>query len=259
MKETLLNYQKLGLNIGAYPGTPEYHPVQDIIYQNIACPFPITISNALQDPCSQYSTQSLSFNPSAAQWCGCYLNGEEYLPYSAKYNIQPECTPMCNRQNTIPIIKNNGDIVTCEKSICLIDGVTVNLTNSSVGGSIDFNNVCGNCNGSNCSCIITDTNIDINNGTIGGNVVPFSQGCGNYICGSTNNGNIGPNVINGQCSGIDGGNGNDGMNSFVQWNLEHSLEKNKSQVNSNFWTFVLIGVGLILIFVLSVFMRRNGR
>jgi hypothetical protein len=119
--------------------------------------------DGLDRVCETQTAQRISLNPAIAQWCGCHLPPQEYEDYSVKFNIPPECTPMCNRSGTIPIVGINAEPVNCKQNVCLIDEVTVNLINAQIGGGITFDQICGNCGGNPCSCIISNTEIDIIN------------------------------------------------------------------------------------------------
>lgn len=238
-------YEKQGFQIGALPGFPGYNTWQDFMYNNICCPFPGLCQDALQEICSNKTAQRISLNPAVAQWCGCHLPSGEYEDYSVKFNIPPECTPMCNRAGTIPIVGINGDPVNCRQNICLIDGVTVNLINAQVGGGIEFNQVCSNCPvGAQCSCVISNTTLDIENSTIGGNVVPVAEGCGSFICSQTNPGTTGPNTLSVPCGTTAG------FNPYLEFEAEQAAANATAKKNAWLWTLIAIGIAMILIYVI---------
>lgn len=242
------HYQENGYNIGTLPGFAGYNPFQDYLYDKICCPYNGACSSALESTCSQYSSNRLSLNPTLAQWCGCHLSPDEYEAYSIKYNISPQCTPMCNRAGTIPITGINGDPINCEQNICMIDNFTLNIVNSQVGGGIEFNQVCGSCAGGDCSCIVENTTFDVENSTIGGSFIPVNVGCGSFSCTQTNPGTLGPTVINVPC-----GSGTVNPYSDIdQQNMEALAKANK---NSVIWTLLVVGIALVLIFFVILLLK----
>lgn len=247
----MAKYTAQGFDIGALPGFPGYNPFQDYLYSTVCCPFPGLCQDGLQVACSTYTSQRISLNPAVAQWCGCHLPDNEYEEYSVKYNIPPQCTPMCNREGTIPIVGINADPVLCEQDICLIDGVTVNLISSQVGGGINFNQVCGNCPNAQCSCIISDTTIDVANSTIGGNLVPVREGCGNLTCTQTNPGTTGPATITVPCGTTAG------YNPYAEYDAAVTAAQDQAQKSSFLWTLLIIGIALVLIFLIILFVHPN--
>lgn len=244
-------YTDQGFIIGALPGFPGYNPFQDWLSGAICCPFPGICQDGLGKACSTYTAQRISLDPSIASWCGCHLPTGEYEDYSVKFNIPPQCTPMCNRSGTIPIIGINAQPVKCEQDICLIDDVTVNLIQSQIGGGIDFDQICANCGDAQCSCIVSNTTVDINNSTIGGNVVPVGEGCGSISCTQSNPGIIGPSVIPVNC----GATGS--VNPYDQYEAEVAAETARAQKTSLIWTIALVGLGLLIIFLIILFLHPN--
>lgn len=246
----IAKYTAQGYILGSLPGTPSYHPFQDFLYENICLLYPGLCQGALRNACSIYSAQQISFNPDISNWCGCYLPQEEYEAYSVKYNIQPQCTPICNRAGVIPLVGINGQPIKCEQNICLIDNITLNIVNSQIQGGINVNQVCGNCgpeqnNGisGTCSCVIDNSNIDIVNSVIGGNV-SLNENCGNITCNQSNPSTIGPNVINVPC---DAGNN---FNPFTQYQQETQQAEQKANTISTIWLVVIIIIALIILYII---------
>jgi hypothetical protein len=247
----MARYTQQGFQIGTLPGFPGYNPWQDFLYSTVCCPYPGLCQDGLDTICATHTAQRISLNPAVAQWCGCHLPEGEYQNYSVLYNIPPECTPMCNRAGTIPIVGINAEAVNCQQNICLIDGITVNLINAQIGGGINFNQICGsNCSGK-CSCVVSNTTIDIVNSSIGGNVVPVNQGCGSFTCSQTNPGNTGPAIINVPC-GITGS-----FNPYAQYEAEVAAAQAAAKKTSWLWTLLIIGIALILIFLIILFIHPN--
>lgn len=250
ISSALAKYSEQGFTLGSLPGFPGYNPFQDFLYSNICCPYPGLCQNGLDIACSTTTAQRISLNPNVAQWCGCHLPAGEYQSYSVLYNIPPECTPMCNRAGTVPIVGINATPVTCQQNVCLIDNVTVNLINSQIGNGINFTQVCGNCSGQ-CSCVVANTTIDIANSTIGGNLVPINEGCGNFNCMQTNPGTTGPSMIPVPCGTTAG------FNPYAQYQAEVAAEQAAANKSAIFWTLVAIGAALFVIFLIIFFIHPN--
>lgn len=179
---TIRHYKDNGFVLGAFPGTTGYHILQTILYTYVCCVIPGACELALETSCYGYSAQRIDANPELAKFCGCHMNPSIYLPYSAQYNIQPECQPICNNVPTLKRTNGKGQIIDCDKTICLIDNSTVSILNSTVAGGIQFNNVCGNCKDASCACIIASNTIEIINGSeIKGSIINSNK-CGKIMC-----------------------------------------------------------------------------
>lgn len=246
----MAQYTEQGFQLGTLPGFPGYNPWQDFIYSTVCCPYPGLCQDGLNTVCATQTSQRISLNPAVAQWCGCHLPEGEYQSYSTLYNIPPQCTPMCNRAGTIPIVGINGDAINCTQNICLIDGVTVNLVNSQVGNGLNFNQICGNCVNSQCSCVVSNTTVDIINSTIGGNLVPIAEGCGSFTCSQTNPGNTGPAIIPVAC-------GTGPFNPYAQYEAEVAAAQATAKKSSWLWTLVAVGIALIIIYLIILFIHPN--
>lgn len=247
----MAKYKEQGFEIGTLPGFPGYNPWQDFLYSEICCPTPGLCQDGLDTVCSDKTSQRISLNPAVAQWCGCHLPQGEYEDYSVKFNIPPECTPMCNRVGTIPITGINADPINCRQNICLIDDVTVNIINSTIGNGLDFNQVCANCGDTQCSCIVSNTTIDISNSTIGGNVIPINEGCGSFTCSQTNPGITGPRVINVPC-GTTGS-----FNPYAEYEAEVAAAQANAKKNAWLWTLIAIGIALVLIYFIILIIHPS--
>ena len=251
IEATMTRLQEQGINIGTLPGFPGYNPFQDFLQTNVCCPYPGLCQTGLDTICAQYTTQRISLNPAIASWCGCHLPPQEYQDYSVKFNIQPQCTPTCNRIGTIPIVGNDGLPILCTNNVCLIDDVTVNLVSSQIGGGLNFNQVCGNCGTNNqCSCIISDTTVDITNSTIGGSVIPIFEGCGTTTCTQTNPGTTGPATITVSC-------GTGSFNPYTQYQEQVAAQQAQAQKSSLLWTVLVIAIACALIYLIILFIHPN--
>lgn len=180
----------------------------------------------LNNYCSNITREQAINSPTYTNFCGCYVPpDQDYLRFTLGTEQcligaagctgcmqgttgctgQPACDPLCHRALTsqkahIP----TGNIITCPQSICVIDNVTINITQSKIPGGINFNTVCSGCGGSSggkgCLCIVSGVNISETAAQIGVGT-NFNQFCGNNsVClVEDNNGNI---ISQGSCTDI---------------------------------------------------------
>lgn len=180
-------YAENGFTLGAQPGTVEYNSFQELIYSDICCPYPFLCQSALKNSCASVDPQRLSLDPSARSFCGCFLPDENYEQYVDNFQINKECTPLCNRQDTIPLTTGDGTPLSCTQNVCLIDNLTINAINSTISGGINIGNFCGGCQNStggdsiSCECIISNNTIDTVNAQIFGGI-NVSEQCGSTRC-----------------------------------------------------------------------------
>lgn len=129
-------------------------------YFNFCQKYPILCQDALRDNfCSDYNLNDLADNPALANWCGCYLNKEEYKQYT-QYDVDINCTPTCNRANTIPITNDiTGVPEPCTQNVCIMDDIAIRLLNTESSGNISFTQACHSCGQNKISSIIDSQNI----------------------------------------------------------------------------------------------------
>lgn len=184
IESVLIRYTNSGFVLGSLPGQTTYHPFQDVIFKQVCCAYPEICQTALKKQCSNYTSQRLTLNPGIANWCGCQLPPGENQRYTDRYQINPACTPTCNRLGVIPLAGTDGP-VRCDQNICLIDDITIDLSRTQAGG-ISINQLCGNCQkGGSCSCIIENNSIIAANSSIGGGI-QLNQDCKAATCTRTN-------------------------------------------------------------------------
>lgn len=207
------------------------------LYQT-CCSYPGLCSVGLNQVCSSVNLTELK-NETLGRWCGCHMNSNYYDYYSEQYNIDKECTPMCTRYGTIREIDNTSNLAKeCDSSVCIIDNVTLNMINSSASG-IQFNQLCSGCTDSNCSCIVSGASVDVTNSTIGGYVIPVTQGCGQLSCNAPNSSSVGPSLITTDCS-----NTNNGLSGFYsKWEKALGVDNTVS---------VIINIILVLLIIIGV-------
>jgi hypothetical protein len=249
-------YNKQGFSVGALPGTPGFNPFQDFLYCNVCGRYPGLCQTGLKSICQQYTAQRLTFNPPAANWCGCFLPDGEYAKYVNRYQISKECTPMCNRAGTIPVTDGSGQAIPCKQQVCLIDDLTINLVNTTVGGAVNIGQVCASCqNGSSgsaqCNCIIENNTIDAVQARIGGNVV-VSQACGSTVCTRTNPnpGNGAPETLTVPCTGS--------SDPFTQYNERVVAAQNTATRHQTLIILIVILVALVIIFIAIMIIRPGA-
>lgn len=172
-------YTDQGFQIGAKPGASGYHPFQDLL-DDICTKSPGMCQDGLRNACSSLTAKQLSTRPDLIKWCGCYLPPQEYEKYTNQFQLTVECTPLCSRPEAIKLSAENGlTEKTCQQDACIIDDINIALANTTVQGSIKFNQLCGGCSG-NCRCMMSNVTILAANSFIGGNI-DLSQQCGGAV------------------------------------------------------------------------------
>lgn len=172
-----------------------------------------------------YTRESISNNEGLLNFYGC-VSPALTEPTSAANNLQnnKQCDPLCNRINTIKLY-NQGNLLECENSVCIIDQVTINAVNSSAGG-INFAQVCSNCQ-NGCTCIISGVNIN----DLWANIpdANFAQDCGeNSLCYQT-----------------------DSLGRLVPVNCSSTITNNNDPPNPNIpYYFYVIGAGVLILIIL---------
>ena len=256
MSQVFRRYADDGFVLGSTPGTNGYNVFQDTIYQ-ISCAVPSIVQQGLYHTCSPYTLDTLSRNPSAANFCGCYLPDSEYTTYVDKYQINKECTPTCNRYNSIPLVSGDGTPYRCNQSACIIDDIAINLVSTSVGNSgIGITQICGNCNASGpnsasaCLCIINNNEIDAVDANIGG--IDIKTQCTSSTCSidNPNPGDGNPPSVLIPCSSLTNDPNADFYNQVAAINQQKRIAKDIENLTKVFIAFLVLG-GLLLAFLLT--------
>lgn len=110
---------------------------------NLCKQYPFLCQDFLPGFCAGFTLEDLTTNESI-KWCGCYLQDKEYERYS-KYNIQRECVSVCNLDEVIPVIDDDGIPKVCTQNICMLDNISITAINTTVTGALNFNQICGSC------------------------------------------------------------------------------------------------------------------
>ena len=127
---------------------------QEYLHQ-LCLDVPQACNEGLNTLCAKYTRESASGNGNIADFCGCHMIPSTYAVYANQYAIGKECDPLCARTTTVPFTNADGIVQDCKSNICIIDDVTLNLTNTSVG-DINFKQACGGCTGTaSCQCSIS--------------------------------------------------------------------------------------------------------
>lgn len=189
-------------DLGAPSSSSSHSTFEDTMFNDLCCSHVGLCDIALEDQCSSVSLQQLNGNQLLSQWCGCHLTQNYYDDYSVNYDIPKECTPMCSKYGVLGSMSLTGGLQLCDDNVCIIDDITLNLINVSAS-TLQFNQLCSGCTDANCSCIISNNDVDIANSTIGGKLIPVDEGCGNLSCNVSNTG-AGPSNIVTDCQGDNG-------------------------------------------------------
>lgn len=136
---------------------------------------------ALQKGCKNVTQDQLSKDSrgNLTNVCACYLSPKGYyLPGIIPPECASTCTTIGNSGGTpLYYYDSTGTAQTkvCQQGTCVMDGTTVNVINSKLGGTVDFSQMCGNCPG--CTCVMNDVDINVINSKLK-NGVTISQKCG---------------------------------------------------------------------------------
>jgi len=139
---------------------------------------PGVCDDTLKTVCSNYTRQQVEANPSLMSVCGCFLPPAEY-PYRGMSD--PLCDPVCIYPGTIRPGTSSGVVESCTATTCIMDGVTFNVNDSSVGGPISIQQACGG-NGSPSQCYISNEVLNLASGQVGGgiSIINNCQSCISY-------------------------------------------------------------------------------
>ncbi len=250
--DAVAKYTNQGFVLGTLPGSPGYNTFQDTII-NICQSNPGICANSLKTAGANLNTTRLTQNPTAAQLFGCYLPDAEYTTYINDYGVPKQCSPMCNTSNTIPLVGPDGITpVPCTNSSCIIDNVTIALSESRVGGSINFSQICQNCSSTvsseriTCNCLISGDSVIVANSQIGGNI-DFNQQCTGVIqCFTTDSSG---NRVQTPCA-----------NTTSPYSQQVALQ-NQAQSNANntgfYITLGIVIFAIIIVIIVYILVRRK--
>ena len=217
---------------------------------------PAACQVGLNASCNGYTNLQTSTNSNIANMCGCHLNNVNYQVYENLYGVPRQCTPVCARAFTVPSVDTLGSVQSCEGTICIIDNVTFQLSNSNVG-DINFFQSCGSCSASgsaNCFCSISGVNLQTAESRLGG--VDLIQRCqGSLRCYRDNPNDPNLPAVEVSC---------DAPNDHVptQQEINQSLE-NASDFSQSQGISRGVGLSILLLFIISfvvillIFVQQN--
>lgn len=193
MMSELIRKMKLsrrGINDASDATSTTSARIWGIIY-NYCNQYPGLCDQALFDYCEQYNYQDLINDVPLTRLCGCFMPQSEYNRYSEHVSMPRECAPVCNRDDAIKT-GNIGNMQwnRCNRTICLIDDVTVNAINSDI--ALDIQQVCGGCGGegdesTGCTCIMSGLDFTAVDSDIR---LQLEQHCTGIHCHKKEDGNV---------------------------------------------------------------------
>ena len=126
---------------------------------------------------SECSTRAgIASNKGILGFCGCYAPLPDVEQARNVISKDPECDPLCTRQQTIHLDDGKGNFLHCKNDTCVIDDITIEASRSTLGGTVNFKQICSNCDP--CTCIISGIDITATADQIDQFKVEFNQFCG---------------------------------------------------------------------------------
>jgi len=191
--------------------------------------------------------EGIAQNAGLVDFCGCYAPRPPNDQGGDFINKYPQCDPLCTRIDTIKLDNGTGNNNNCMENTCVIDDVSIEAASSTVGGTVNFNQICNQCGSGPCVCIISG--IDLSET---GDKVPQLQSQFNQFCGD-----------NSQCLKIE----SNGIDTPVKCQQALTQDDNQSPNNGDkmigwIWLivviiFVIIIAGLIIWSIQSDKSKRN--
>lgn len=163
---------------------------------------PGACDSTLQNYCYTETRDAMATDNNLRNLCGCFMKpDEDHYPFLSK-QVPVSCDPVCDVavvQQGITDQHGNWTANKCTETVCIIDNVSIEIVNSS-GGTITFEQLCGNCQGNACSqCYIDNVSINEINSIIQGGIT-LDQVCGTCY----GPGNTPENPVTIPCSGNPG-------------------------------------------------------
>jgi hypothetical protein len=137
---------------------------------------------AAKKMCTGCTATEVTSNTDLLKLCGCSVNS---LEGTKQYDKVPRaCDPMCVSEQ----VSKNRDPVTgvveeCNSTVCVINNISINASESVIGGA-QFTQICPQCSGGNqCTCIYDATIPNMGEKVGINNNFQFTQYCGpNAVC-----------------------------------------------------------------------------
>lgn len=147
--------------------------------------FPGGCDSVLPQVCGGFIRANLESNPNEAALCGCFMDSAQYTALGGAFGIPVICDPLCVLSSAVKpqLTTSPCTTQTCNKSICVIDNITISLLNNSTAGNINFAQLCSSCAGNNggggCQCNISDISITTVESSVKN--INFGQNCGGPV------------------------------------------------------------------------------
>lgn len=186
--------------------------------------------------------EGIGNNAGLVNFCGCYAPLPTVPQSASVIEASPQCDPLCTRINTIKLSNSppNGNNSSCNNNTCVIDNVSIQAASSTVGGTVNFNQICNQCTTGPCTCIISGVDLSET-----GNDVPQLQAQFNQYCGT-----------NSQCLQIEP-NGVDVPVNCQQALTSAVTSSNGTSIIGWIWIVVVV-IFIIIIVVLVILSTRNS-
>jgi hypothetical protein len=266
-------YISQGGMIDAQEGDPGANIELNQLLYKICLLNPGLCQQSLNNYCSNVTVQDLVNHIETMNWCGCNMQPEQYSTYTNLYQVNPECTPMCNQSGVIPLPSStNAGGKVCEQSLCIIDNVAISLAQSRVGNGgtgINFSQICSSCGGGSsttstassggitlsnqtttsqtCRCVLSNLTFAAVDSTIGS--INISQSCGDASCYQQQ-------TINGVVQNVPVPcNSDANYNPYAEYQAKLAAAE-ASAANSRNYKILLIFVIVIVIIVVIMFVVR---
>lgn len=121
--------------------------------------------------CAALSRTTTAGSTVLTRVCGCFLGRDQY-------DVARECDPLCTRASI-------QRVTTCGANICLINGLDINVIDSTTG-DININQQCGGCTvSSGCICYMNDVNVLAQNSRVGAITFDTAESCTISTCTTT--------------------------------------------------------------------------
>lgn len=137
-------------------------------------------ANSESQMCKTCTDDKISTSTNLINFCGCYTVNSQNL------NLSPECSYTCTLDDASKL-RNivTGNVLECNQTVCVINDVTINATNTSLQ-NINFNQICNQCIAGQCSCFI-DVSIPNIISQLGISGPTFNQKCPSSQCYTVDN------------------------------------------------------------------------
>lgn len=225
----------LGSYFQNFPVSESPSDLQNLIY-DICIDNPLACSRYLENiTCPRYTREDLVNLPEARKFCGCNLSDDQYITdQSVLGGAGRECDSICISTQNVRPVNSAGDALYCQKTICIIDNISIDLLNSTLGG-INFSQLCGDCGSGGCLCIIKDVDINAEESEIGG--INLSQECGNQQCYQTSS--------NGEVVEVDC--------DLAFGDRQQQAEDESGASRKWLWIGLGIGLGILILIIIIIF------